>query len=49
MLYKAVCDMLEKLTPENCHVLIKEFKNLNIDTVERLKGVTDLIYEKVKY
>lgn len=38
--------ILNKLTPENFNVLIKQVQQLSIDSVERLDGCIDLVFEK---
>ena len=48
-LLKAARGILNKLTPEKFPVLIEKFKLLQIDSLDRLKGVIDLIFEKVQY
>ncbi|KAM3871346.1 eukaryotic translation initiation factor 4 gamma 1-like [Diretmus argenteus] len=45
-LFKRVCGILNKLTPEMFQRLIKQVTELSIDTEERLEGVIDLIFEK---
>ncbi|XP_055958562.1 eukaryotic translation initiation factor 4 gamma 1-like isoform X2 [Patella vulgata] len=45
-IYKHVNGILNELTPGNFKTLSKEVQELNIDTETRLKGVTDLIFEK---
>ncbi|KAM3866697.1 eukaryotic translation initiation factor 4 gamma 1-like [Diretmus argenteus] len=45
-LFKRLCAILNKLTPEMFVRLMKQVTELPIDTEERLKGVIDLIYEK---
>uniref|UniRef100_A0A8C7UF16 Eukaryotic translation initiation factor 4 gamma 1 n=1 Tax=Oncorhynchus mykiss TaxID=8022 RepID=A0A8C7UF16_ONCMY len=45
-LFKRVRSILNKLTPQMFQQLMKQVKELTIDTEERLKGVIDLIFEK---
>ncbi|XP_067659282.1 eukaryotic translation initiation factor 4 gamma 1-like [Haliotis asinina] len=45
-LYRKVRSILNKLTPQKFQTLIKQVQNLVIDTEDRLKGVTDIIFEK---
>ncbi|KAI5609328.1 eukaryotic translation initiation factor 4 gamma 3 isoform X7, partial [Silurus asotus] len=45
-LFRTVRGFLNKLTPEMFNQLMKQIKELHIDTEERLKGVVDLIFEK---
>ena len=45
-LFKRVRSLLNKLTPQMFQPLMKQVTELQIDTEERLKGVTDLIFEK---
>lgn len=45
-LYKKVRGVLNKLTPQKFETLIMQIKSLHIDTVERLQGVIDLVFEK---
>ena len=42
-----VLNILDQVTLENFDDSIKRFKQLEIDNVETLKGVIDLIHEKV--
>lgn len=39
--------ILNKLTPQKFQTLVKQVSEMEINTEERLKGVTDLIFEKV--
>ena len=39
--------ILNKLTPQKFDKLVEQMKSLPIDTVEKLKCVIDLIFEKV--
>uniref|UniRef100_A0A8C7HSN0 Eukaryotic translation initiation factor 4 gamma 1 n=1 Tax=Oncorhynchus kisutch TaxID=8019 RepID=A0A8C7HSN0_ONCKI len=45
-LFKRVRSILNKLTPQMFQQLMKQVKELTIDTEQRLKGVIDLIFEK---
>ena len=45
-LYRNVTAILNKLTPQNFDTLLEQLLALNIDTPERLEGVTDRIFEK---
>ncbi|XP_056018647.1 eukaryotic translation initiation factor 4 gamma 3-like isoform X6 [Ostrea edulis] len=45
-LYKKVRSILNKLTPQKFQTLVKQVSEMEITTEERLKGVTDLIFEK---
>lgn len=45
-LYKKVRGVLNKLTPQKFETLLSQIKALHIDTVERLQGVIDLVFEK---
>ncbi|XP_065935828.1 eukaryotic translation initiation factor 4 gamma 3 isoform X4 [Magallana gigas] len=45
-LYKRVRSVLNKLTPQKFQTLVKQVSEMDITTEERLKGVTDLIFEK---
>ncbi|XP_046725843.1 eukaryotic translation initiation factor 4 gamma 3-like isoform X3 [Silurus meridionalis] len=45
-LFRTVRSILNKLTPEMFNQLMKQLKELHIDTEERLKGVVNLIFEK---
>ena len=40
--------MLNKLTPEKFDKLVGQVQALPIDTPERLKGVIDLVFDKVQ-
>ncbi|KAI5627652.1 eukaryotic translation initiation factor 4 gamma 3 isoform X3, partial [Silurus asotus] len=44
-LFRTVRSILNKLTPEMFDQLMKQVKELHIDTEERLKGVVNLIFE----
>lgn len=43
---RKVRSILNKLTPQMFHQLMKQVTDLTIDTEERLKGVIDLVFEK---
>lgn len=45
-LYKKARSILNKLTPQKFQTLVKQMAELQIDSETRLKGVTDLIFEK---
>lgn len=45
-LFKRVRSILNKLTPQKFHQLMKQVQELTVDTEERLKGVIDLTFEK---
>lgn len=45
-LYRKVRGVLNKLTPQKFDTLLKQVKDLTIDTKERLQGVIDLVFEK---
>ncbi|XP_018568899.1 eukaryotic translation initiation factor 4 gamma 1 isoform X2 [Anoplophora glabripennis] len=45
-LYKKVRGVLNKLTPQKFETLLSQIKSLHIETVERLQGVIDLVFEK---
>lgn len=47
-MYKKVRSILNKLTPQKFQTLVKQVSEMEITTEERLKGVTDLIFEKVR-
>lgn len=40
--------MLNKLTPQKFHTLVSQVQALPIDSNERLKGVINLVFEKVR-
>nr|XP_034299266.1 eukaryotic translation initiation factor 4 gamma 3-like isoform X2 [Crassostrea gigas] len=46
-LYKKVRSILNKLTPQKFQSLVKQLSKMEINTEERLNGVTDLIFERV--
>ncbi|KAM4650486.1 eukaryotic translation initiation factor 4 gamma 3 isoform 4-T4 [Discoglossus pictus] len=45
-LFRKVRSILNKLTPQMFHQLMKQVTDLTVDTEERLKGVIDLVFEK---
>lgn len=45
-LYKQVRSVLNKLTYDNFNVLLEQIKQLNIDSMEKLNGVTLLVFDK---
>lgn len=45
-LYRQVRSILNKLTANNFGVLSEQFRQLQIDTKEKLSGVVDLVFEK---
>nr|XP_055040425.1 eukaryotic translation initiation factor 4 gamma 3 isoform X2 [Misgurnus anguillicaudatus] len=45
-LFRKVRSILNKLTPQMFHQLMKQVADLTINTEERLKGVIDLVFEK---
>lgn len=47
-LYKKVRGILNKLTPEKFDKLVNQVQALPIETPEKLKGVIDLVFDKVK-
>ena len=46
-LYRKTTSILNKLTPQKFQTLLTQILQLEIDSEERLKGVIDLIFEKV--
>jgi translation initiation factor 4G len=46
-LYKKVRAILNKLTPEKFRTLVKQIQALPVDSADQLKGVVNLIFEKV--
>ena len=48
-LYRKLRGILNKLTPQKFETLNQQVLDLKIDTEERLKGVIDIIFEKVSY
>ena len=46
-IYRKVRSILNKLTPQKFQTLTQQSSELEIDTLERLEGVIDLIFEKV--
>jgi translation initiation factor 4G len=47
-LYKKVRGVLNKLTPQKFDKLVSQVQALPIDSSDRLKGVINLVFEKVK-
>lgn len=47
-LYKRVRSVLNKLTPQKFDTLVNQVRELQIDSQERLQGVIDLVFEKVR-
>jgi len=47
-LYKKVRGVLNKLTPQKFATLVSQVQALPIDTNERLQGVINLVFEKVR-
>jgi len=47
-LYKKVRGVLNKLTPQKFSTLVSQVQALPIDTSERLQGVVNLVFEKVR-
>ncbi|XP_066567781.1 eukaryotic translation initiation factor 4 gamma 1-like [Amia ocellicauda] len=45
-MFRRMRSILNKLTPQMFHQLMRQVTELTIDTEERLKGVVDLIFEK---
>lgn len=45
---RAFKGILNKLTPEKYKKLTEDVQQLNINSEERLSGVTDLVFEKVR-
>ena len=46
-IYHKLRSILNKLTPQKFQTLTQQISELEIDTLERLEGVIDLIFEKV--
>ena len=46
VLFRKMRSILNKLTPEVFPLLVKQVSELNIDTEERLRGITTIIFEK---
>ena len=44
--FKKVRSILNKLAPQSFETLLNQFRDLEIDSTERLKGSIDLIFEK---
>lgn len=47
-LYRQFKAILNKITPQKFSTLVQQALELKINTEERMKGVTDLIFEQVK-
>jgi hypothetical protein len=47
-LHKKVRGVLNKLTPKKFHRLVSQVQVLPIDSIDRLKGVINLVFEKVR-
>jgi hypothetical protein len=47
-LYREVCSVLNKLTPDKFDMVVSQVQALPFDNNERLLGVTSLILEKVR-
>lgn len=45
-LYRQVRGILNKLTPQNFEVMLNLFKELKIDTIDKLNGVINLVFDK---
>lgn len=45
-LYKSVRCILNKLTADNFQILLEQIKSQNIDTIEKLNGIIELVFEK---
>lgn len=48
-LYKRVRSVLNKLTPQKFNTLVDQVRTLSIDTLQRLQGVINLVFEKVNW
>lgn len=48
-LFQKARSLLNKLTPEKFDKLVSKVQDLPIDSSDRLKGVIDLIFEKVRH
>jgi hypothetical protein len=48
-LYKKVRGVLNKLTPQKFSTLVSQVQALPIDNNERLQGVINLVFEKVRH
>lgn len=46
-LYKKTRSILNKLTPQKFQTLVSQMQALPIDSENKLKGVIDLVFEKV--
>ena len=47
-LYRRVRSVLNKLTPQKFYTLVSQVRDLKIDTQERMQGVINLVFEKVR-
>jgi translation initiation factor 4G len=47
-LYRKVRGVLNKLTPQKFRTLVSQVQALPIDSSDRLKGVINLVFEKVR-
>jgi hypothetical protein len=47
-LYKKVCGVLNKLTPQKFHKLLSQVQALLVDSSDRLKDVINLVFEVVR-
>lgn len=45
--YKKIRSTLNKLAPQKFQTLVRQVTEMEINTEERLKGVADLIFERV--
>ena len=48
-IFKKVRNILNKLTPQNLPKLTSDLMKLAINSEDRLKGATDIIFEKVAF
>lgn len=46
-IYKKIRSTLNKLAPQKFQTLVRQVTEMEINTEERLKGVADLIFERV--
>ncbi len=46
-LFRKARGILNKLTPEKFNRLVEQMKALEINTTDKLRGVIDIIFEKV--
>jgi len=47
-LYKKFRGILNRLTPQKFNKLLEQVRQMKIDNVEKLKGVIDLVFVKVR-